>query len=224
MVSGEIEAPAPAPAPIPEPALPLVTIIAVPEPSILEAPRVDAPRATGAMSVANAAPPARAQPPASDDPGFSDQIINNWMRQGDRLSDPRSAEELDLTDLAEPTDPVAHELLDSQKPSVPAIARTGRAARWLSIGALGVAMSLGLYWAAQEPRSAAGFAAAPAPAAAVIETAPTPAPPPPAPVAPPALAAVQLPQPTANVARGKHKHRHNASASPASKSHRRHGK
>jgi hypothetical protein len=174
------------------------------------------------MPVANTAAPGRPQAHAGDDPGFSDQIIN-WMRQGDRLSDPRSAEDLDLTDLAEPTDPVAHELLDSKKPTVPAIARTGRAVRWVSIGALGVAMSLGLYWAAQEPRSAATFAAAPAAAAAVVETAPAPAPP--APVAPaPELAAVQLPQSAANAARGKHKHRRTAASTGAGRPHRHHGR
>jgi hypothetical protein len=205
MVSGEIQNAPPAVTIIPAPAAP-------PGPSVVIA--------------APAASPARPQPHAGDDPGFSDQIIN-WMRQGDRLADPRPVENLDLSDLGEPTDPVAHELLDSQKQSVRPMARAGRVGRWASIGALGVAMSFGLYWAAQEPRSAAGFAAAPAPAAAVVETAPAPpAPVAPAPPAPaPDLAAVQLPQPAANAVRGKHKHRRNAaSANPAGRTHRRHGR
>ena len=146
MVSGEIASPVPLVTVIPAPAAP-------PAPSVVVAP-----------PAANAvAAPVRPTAHAGDDPGFADQIINNWMKQGDRLADPRPVEDLDLADLAEPTDPVAHELLDSRRQSQQSlrpVARAGRAARWLSVGALGVAMSFGLYWAAQEPRPGAGFAAA----------------------------------------------------------------
>ena len=205
MVSGEIEAPAT------EPALPPVTSICAPE-------QPPEPSVVVAAPAASVVPHARPQPHSSDDPGFSDQIIN-WMRQGDRLADTRPVEDLDLSDLAEPTDPVAHELLDSRKQSVRP-ASSGRAGRWLSIGALGVAMSFGLYWAAQEPRPGAGFAAAPS---RVVEAAPAPQPPAPAPVTD--LAAIQIPQPAANAAHGKHKHHHNtATASAAGRAKRHHGR
>jgi pyruvate dehydrogenase E2 component (dihydrolipoyllysine-residue acetyltransferase) len=206
MISGEIANP-----------LPLVTIIpapaAPPTPSVVVAP-----------PVATAAPaPVRAH---AEDPGFADQIINNWMKQGDRLADPRPVEDLDLSDLAEPTDPVAHELLDSKKQSVRPVARSARAARWVSIGVLGVAMSFGLYWAAQEPRPGAGYAAAAPAVVRTVEPAPAPQPPAPAPVAPaPELAAIQVAQPAATAARGKHKHRRAAAATTsAGRAHRKHGK
>ncbi len=208
MVSGEIASPLPLVTVIPPPAAP-------PAPSVL----VALPPAANTVGA-----PGRPQAHAGDDPGFADQIINNWMKQGDRLADPRPVEDLDLTDLAEPTDPVAHELLDSSRQrqqSVGPIARTGRATRWLSVGALGVAMSFGLYWAAQEPRPGAGYAAAALPAAAVVET--TPAPQPPAPA--PALAAVEVAQPASSAAHGKHKHRRAAAAATgAGRSHRHHGR
>jgi len=209
MVSGEIASPLPLVTVIPPPAAP-------PAPSVLVAPP-----AANAVTA-----PVRPQAHAGDDPGFADQIINNWMKQGDRLADPRPVEDLDLVDLAEPTDPVAHELLDSSRQSrqsVGPIARTGRAARWLSIGALGVAMSLGLYWAAQEPRPGAGYAAAAPAPANVVET--PPAPQPPAPAATPELAAVQVAQSASSAARGKHKHRRAAAAATgAGRAHHRHGR
>lgn len=218
MVSGEIANP-----------LPLVTIIpapaALPAPSVVVAPPV----ATDAPPVA-AAVPAPARPHGSEDPGFADQIINNWMKQGDRLADPSPVEDLDLSDLAEPTDPVAHELLDSKKQAVRPVARTSRAVRWLSVGTLGVAMSFGLYWAAQEPRQGSGYAAAaPPPATSTAEAAPAPQPPAPAPVVPapsPELAAIHVAQPAGGAARGKHKHRRAAAAAAtgAGRAHRRHGK
>lgn len=206
MVSGEIASPLPLVTVIPAPAAP-------PAPSVVVAP----PAANAAVA------PGRPQAHAGDDPGFADQIINNWMKQGDRLADPRPIEDLDLADLAEPTDPVAHELLDSRKQSVRPVARAGRAVRWLSIGALGVAMSFGLYWAAQEPRPGAGYAAAAPAAVKTIETAPAPQPPAPAPA--PELAAIQVAQPAATATRGKHKHRRAAAvATSAGRAHRRHGK
>jgi len=206
MISGEIQSAVPAVTVIPAPAAP-------PAPSVVIAAH------------------ARPQPHAGDDPGFSDQIINNWMRQGDRLSDPRAVEDLALSDLAEPTDPVAHELLDSQNQSDRPALGSGRIGRWVSVGALGVAMSFGLYWAAQEPRRDGGFAAAPLPAAIIVEPAPAPQPPAPAPapVAPepaPDLAAIQVPQPAASTAHGKHKHRKAAATAVASagRSHHHHGR
>ncbi len=108
MISGEIASPLPLVAVIPAPAAP-------PAPSVVVAP----PAATAVPALAR---------PQADDPGFADQIINNWMKQGDRLADPRPVEDLDLSDLAEPTDPVAHELLDSKKQSVRPVARAGRTA------------------------------------------------------------------------------------------------
>jgi hypothetical protein len=210
MISGEIASPLPLVTVIPPPAAP-------PAPSVVVAP-----------PVATAVPAhARPQGQAGDDPGFADQIINNWMKQGDRLADPRPIEDLDLSDLAEPTDPVAHELLDSRKQSVRPVSRSGRAARWLSVGALGIAMSFGLYWAAQEPRPGAYAAGAAAPpVAAAVEIAPAPQPP--APAAPaPELAAIQVAQPAATAVRGKHKHRRAAAAATttgAGRAHRRHGR
>jgi hypothetical protein len=211
-ISGEIASPLPLVTVIPAPAAP-------PAPSVVVAP----PAAT--------AVPAHARPQAADDPGFADQIINNWMKQGDRLADPRPVEELNLSDLAEPTDPVAHELLDSRRQSqqsVRPVARSGRTAGWLSVGALGIAMSFGLYWAAQEPRPGAYAAGAAPPAAAAVEIAPARQPPAPAPAVPapaPELAAIQVAQPLATAVRGKHKHRRAAAAATgAGRSHRRHGR
>ena len=208
MVSGEIATPPPLVTIIPAPAAP-------PTPSVVVAP-----------PAVNPVAPARPQAHAGEDPGFADQIINNWMKQGDRLADPRPVEDLDLSDLAEPTDPVAHELLDSRKQrqqSVRPVSRTGRAVRWLSIGALGIAMSFGLYWAAQEPRPGAYAAAAPA-AASIVKAAPAPQPP--APVVPaPELAAIQVAQPAPSAKNGKHKHRRAAAVTTsAGRAHRRHGK
>ncbi len=210
MVSGEIGH---APVPVTTAGAAAVT----PPPAAEPAPSVVI--ATAAPAV-HAPAPTRQPAHAGDDPGFSDQIINNWMRQGDRLADPRPIQDLDLTDLAEPTDPVAHELLDSQKQRLRPMARSSRVGRWLSVGALGVAMSFGLYWAAQEPRPGAGFvAAAPVPAR-VIEAAPVAEPPAPTPVAPaPQVATAETTPAATDAAHGRHKHRRNAGAG---RTHRRH--
>jgi hypothetical protein len=195
MVSGEIQVPAQA--------VPLVTIIPAPEPAMPA-------RVTGAVAVV-------AAPPARDDSAFSDQIIN-WMRQGDRLADPRPVENLDLSDLAEPTDPVAHELIDSSKHALPKRSRS--VGRWISVGAIGVAMAFGLYWAAQEPRQGAGYAAAAPAAASVADVAPVLAAPAPTPTSTAVPVAVAQTMPAADVAPGRHgKHRRGAG-----RQHHRHGR
>jgi len=214
MVSGVIEAT--------RPALPLVTIIPAPEP----APVAEAPRATAAVAAVVAAAPARTGH-GGDDSAFEDQIINNWMRQGDRMADPRPVEDLDLLDLAEPTDPVAHELLDSRKPFARPAARAARVGRWISIGALGVAMAFGLYWAAQEPRPGAAAAAATPTVASAADLAPVLAPtaqapavaPTPVPATP--IVTAEMPSSAATAAHGRHNKHHRGAA--VARAHRRHG-
>ncbi len=197
MVSGEIQVPA-------QP-VPLVTIIPAP------APAVEPARVTGAVAVV-------AAPATRDDSAFSDQIIN-WMRQGDRLADPRPVENLDLSDLAEPTDPVAHELIDSSKHALPKRSRS--VGRWISVGAIGVAMAFGLYWAAQEPRQGAGYAAAAPAAASVADIAPVLAAPAPIPTPGAVPVAVAQTTPAANAAPGRHGNKHHRGAG---RQHHRHGR
>jgi hypothetical protein len=172
MLSGVIES-SPVVSPVVSPVLAMPAVTVIPAPVAEPVP----------PAVAHIAAPARQPAHAGDDTAFSDQIIN-WMRQGDRLADPRPVEDLSLLDVAEPTDPVAHELLDSTKRRARPLTRSGRVGRWISVGALGVAMSFGLYWAALEPRSAAGYAVAVPAQASVAEMAPVIAPA----VAPPAPA------------------------------------
>jgi hypothetical protein len=214
MISGEIEAPTPA--------VPLVTIIPAPEPVLV----AQVARTTAPVAAVVAAAPARAMGHGGgDDSTFEDQIINNWMKQGDRMADPRPVEDLDLLDLAEPTDPVAHELLDSTKSLARPPARAARVGRWISVGALGVAMAFGLYWAAQEPRPGAAAAAAVPTVASVADLAPVLAPttqataPTPAPATP--IAAAETPSSAANAGHGRHNKHHRA---PAARVHRRHGR
>jgi hypothetical protein len=188
----------------------------------VEAPRTTATVPTVVVSAPAATAPARPAH-AGDDSAFEDQITN-WMKQGDRLADPRPVENLDLSDLAEPTDPVAHELLDSRKQVARPAARAGR---WISIGALGVAMSFGLYWAAQEPRPGAVAATAAPTVASVADLAPVlgpkaapttaPAPVGSAPIA--QIAAAETPSAATSGGQGRHKHRRGAS-----RIHRRHGR
>jgi hypothetical protein len=131
----------------------------------------------GRVSVASEPAPARPQtmpqtmpqttmagqlPAGGEDPSFSDQVMR-WMQQGDRFEEARARKPVDLADLSEPTDPVAHELFDN----VPRESRTQARRRWLAIGAFAVVASIGLYWAAREPRHGdAGSAVSPSTAAA----------------------------------------------------------
>lgn len=120
-------------------------------PAVVVAPAATAPAVViqgGRVPVASRPTPAQPQaaPVAGDDPSFSDQVLR-WMQQGDRLAE-RPRAPIDLSDLAEPTDPVAHELLEGPlgKP------RTSKAQvrrRWMGVSAFVVMSAIGIYWAAQ---------------------------------------------------------------------------
>ena len=97
---------------------------------------------------------------------------------------------------SEPTDPVAHELFDN----VPRETRTQARRRWLAVGAFAVVASIGLYWAAREPRHSEGGSAVSASTAAASTNAIARLARTPDPNAPGAILAVTPPPPVAAVA------------------------
>ncbi len=118
-------------------------------------------------------------PAGEEDPSFSDQVMR-WMQQGDRIEEARARKPIDLSDLSEPTDPVAHELFEMNL-SVPRETQTQARRRWLAVGAFAVVASIGLYWAARDPRqgdpgSAVSASTAAASTSAIARLARTPDP------------------------------------------------